>query len=69
MEIRKRNLEVKVGACTIENFCDMVSRSEENWNNMASYAKAWLKAKKFELGLTLIHLLGYCVEMRTRKLI
>ena len=37
--LERRNLEVEVGACTIENFCDVILSSEENWNSMASYAE------------------------------
>ena len=32
-----RNLEAKVSACTIENFCDINLSNEENWNPKARY--------------------------------
>ena len=43
----RRNLEAKVSAYAIKNFCDVILSSEENWNNIASYAEVLLKHKKF----------------------
>ena len=40
---------LKFGACTIENLCDVILGSEEIWNSMASYTRALLKSKKFDL--------------------
>ena len=48
-KLERRNPEVKVGACIVENFCDVILSSEKNWNSMASYVKALLKSKKFDL--------------------
>ena len=47
--LERRNLEAKIGACTINNFCDLILSSEENWNSMASYSEVLLKSKKFDL--------------------
>ena len=47
--LKKRNLEATVGACTIENFCDIILSSEENWNNKANYSEDLLKSKIFNL--------------------
>ena len=52
---------------TIENFCNVILSSEENWNNMASYSGALLQSKK--LGLderirTFRHLLAYYCAIR-----
>ena len=47
--LERRNLEIKVGVVTIENFCNVILSSEENWNNLASYAEVLLKTKKFDL--------------------
>ena len=47
--MERRNLEAKVRACTIENLCDVILSSEENWNSMTSYAEVLLKSKKFDL--------------------
>ena len=44
-----RNLEAKVDACTIENFCNVILSSEENWNSMVSYAEGLLKSERFDL--------------------
>ena len=41
--MERRNLEVKVGAHTIENICDVILSSEENWNSVAGYTEALLK--------------------------
>ena len=30
----RRNLEAKIGACTIENSCDVILGSNENWNSI-----------------------------------
>ena len=43
------NVKAKVGACTIENFCDVILSSKKNWNSMACYTEAFLKSKKFDL--------------------
>ena len=45
--LERINLEVKVGVCTVENFCDVILNSEENWNSIASYTEVLLKSKKF----------------------
>ena len=47
--LERRNLEPKVGVCTVENFCDVILDSLENWNSIASYTKAILKSKKIDL--------------------
>ena len=31
LRLEIRNLEAKVGACTFENFCDIILSSEINW--------------------------------------
>ena len=41
--LKGRNLKAKAGTCIIENFCDVILSSEENWNNMASYFEALRK--------------------------
>ena len=41
--MERRNLEAKVGACTVKNFFDMILNSEENWESMVSYAEVLLK--------------------------
>ena len=45
--LERRNLEAKVGL--IENFCDVILRSEENWISMVSYAEVLLKSEIFYL--------------------
>ena len=47
--LETRNLEAKVGACTVEDLCKVILSSEKNWNSVASYTKALLKSKKFDL--------------------
>ena len=47
--LERRNLQAKVDACTIENFCDVILSSEKNWNSKASYTGAFVKSKKFDL--------------------
>ena len=47
--LEKRNLEVKVGICIVEYFCDVILNSENNWNSIDSYTEAVLKSKKFDL--------------------
>ena len=47
--LETRNLEAKVGACAIENFCNVILSSEKNWNSMANYIEALLISKKFGL--------------------
>ena len=47
--MERRYLEAKVDACTIENFCDIILISKENWNSMASYTEALMKSKKIDL--------------------
>ena len=47
--LEKRNLEAKVGTCAIENFCDALLDSNENWNSMESYNESLPKTKKFDL--------------------
>ena len=44
MGLKRRNLEAKVDACIIENFCDLILSSEENLKTESS-----LKSKKFDL--------------------
>ena len=44
----RRNFEAKVGACTVDNFCEVILSSKENWNSMTSYTEALLKYKKFD---------------------
>ena len=41
--------QTKVSARTIDNFCNVILCSEENWNSMASYIEALLESKKFDL--------------------
>ena len=43
------NLEAKVGACTVENFYDILLNKEENSNIEDSYTEALLKSKKLDL--------------------
>ena len=45
----EKNFEAKVGAYTIENFCDVILNSKENWNSITSFTEALLKSKKFDL--------------------
>ena len=47
--LERSNHEVKVGACTIENFCDVILSSGDNWNSVACYTEVLLKSKKFDL--------------------
>ena len=47
--LERRNLETNVGACTVENFCDVILSTEENWKGMASHTEALLKSKKIDL--------------------
>ena len=47
--LERRNLEAKIGACTIENFRYMILNSEENFNNMARYTEIMQKHTKFDL--------------------
>ena len=47
--LERRNLGAKVGACTIENFCDIIQSSEENGNSIACYIESLLKSEKFDL--------------------
>ena len=47
--LERRNLEAKVSACTVENFCDVILSSKKNWNSMANYTEVLLKSKKFDL--------------------
>ena len=46
--LKRRNLEAKVGAYTVENICDVILSSEKNWSNLVSYTEALLKSKKFD---------------------
>ena len=47
--LKRRNFETKVGEVTIENFCDVILSSDENFNSMATYGEVLLKTKKFDL--------------------
>ena len=42
--LEKRNLEVKVGICTVESCCDVILNSEDNWNSIASNNEVLLKS-------------------------
>ena len=47
--MERKNLKATIGACNMENFCDVILSSEANWNNITHYAEALLKSKEFEL--------------------
>ena len=47
--MERKNLEAKVGACTIENFCHVILSSEENCNSRVRYVEVLLQSKKFDL--------------------
>ena len=44
--LERMNFEAKVAVCTVENFCDILRNSEENWNTIATDTEALLKSKK-----------------------
>ena len=48
--MERRSLEAKFGACTIENFRDVILNIEVKWNSNADYTEALVKPKKFNLG-------------------
>ena len=45
----RARLEATIGVCTVDNWCDTILRSENNWNIMARYIEHILRSKKGDL--------------------